>query len=155
MAVLRVKNALLLAEVRGNTASSWSEGNSNSNSHSSQPRYAEEHLLKHKGATFHMDTPKLYSMRWRKDEWKISWSDDDFWCDSQCQNLNQTSWNHRSMLPCVNSSDCWRWCNCRGVIFLSHSVYICLHGTVYPSILADNVHPFITSVNPSSDGCSN
>ncbi len=59
-----------------------------------------------------------------------------------------------SILPCLNGSG-WRWgCNGVGDIFLAHFVPIehCLNATAYLSIVADHVHPFMTTVHPSSDG---
>ncbi len=61
-----------------------------------------------------------------------------------------------SILPCLNGSG-WRWgCNGVGDIFLAHFVPIehCLNATAYLSIVADHVHPFITTVYLSSDATS-
>ncbi len=58
------------------------------------------------------------------------------------------------ILPCLNGSGCWWWFNGVGDIFLAHLVPIehHLNSTVYLSIVADHVHPFMTTVYPSSDG---
>ncbi len=63
---------------------------------------------------------------------------------------------HESMDPsCLNGSG-W-WCNSVGdnswhtlgpLVPTEH----CLHATAYLSIVADHVHPFMTTVYPSSDG---
>ncbi len=52
------------------------------------------------------------------------------------------------ILPCLNGSGCWCWCNGVGGIFLAHLVSIehRLIPTVYLSIVADHVHPFMTTV---------
>ncbi len=54
---------------------------------------------------------------------------------------------------CLNGSSWWWWCNCVGDIFLAHFLPIehCLNATAYLSIVADHVHPFMTTVYPSSD----
>ncbi len=36
------------------------------------------------------------------------------------QNFVQRIWKHGSILPCVNGSGCWWWCNGVGDIFLAH-----------------------------------
>ncbi len=53
------------------------------------------------------------------------------------------------ILPCLNGSGwCW-WCNGVGGIFLAQLVPIGhrLNTTVYLSIVADHIHPFMTTVN--------
>ncbi len=57
------------------------------------------------------------------------------------------NWKHGSILPCLNGSSWW-WCNGVGDIFLAHLVPIehCLNATAYLSIVADHVHPFMTTV---------
>ncbi len=61
------------------------------------------------------------------------------------------------MLPCLNGSGWWWWCNGLGdfswhtlgpLVPTEHR----LNATAYLSIAADNVHPFMTKVYPSSDG---
>ncbi len=61
---------------------------------------------------------------------------------------NMKAWIIR---PCLNGSG-W-WCNGVGDIFLAHLVPIeyRLNTTVYLSIVADHVHPFMTTVFTSSD----
>ncbi len=49
------------------------------------------------------------------------------------------------------------WCNGVGDIFLEHfgplvPIEHCLNTTAYLSIVSDHVHPFMTTVYPSSDG---
>ncbi len=61
-----------------------------------------------------------------------------------------------SILPCLNGSGCW-WCNGAGDIFLAHfgplsTNWASLYATAYLCIVADHVHPFMTTVYPSSDG---
>ncbi len=60
---------------------------------------------------------------------------------------------HGSILPCLNGSGWWWWCNGVRDIFLAHLVPIehRLNSTAYLSIVADHVHPFMTTVYPSSD----
>ncbi len=52
------------------------------------------------------------------------------------------------ILPCLNGSGCWWWCNGVGDIFLAHLVQIehRLNATVYLSIVADHVHAVMTTV---------
>ncbi len=61
------------------------------------------------------------------------------------------------MLPCLNGSGWWWWCNGVGDIFLAHFGLLVpiehrLNTTAYLSIVANHVHPFMTTVYPSSDG---
>ncbi len=51
------------------------------------------------------------------------------------------------ILPCLNGSGCW-WCNVVGDIFVAHFVPLehGLNATVYLSIVAGHVHPFMTTV---------
>ncbi len=78
----------------------------------------------------------------------------DFCCDIQMvvSVFGIKNWKHGSILPCLNGSS-WCWCNGVGDIFLAHLVPIehCLNATAYLSIVADHVHPFMTTVYPSSD----
>ncbi len=73
----------------------------------------------------------------------------DFCCDiqmvgSEFDVKNMKAW---IILPRLNGSGCW-WCNGVGDIFLAHLVPIehRLNATVYLSIVADHVHPFMTIV---------
>ncbi len=56
------------------------------------------------------------------------------------------------ILPCLNGSGWWWWCNGVGGIFSWHTlgslvpIEHCLNTTVYLSIVADHVHPFMTTV---------
>ncbi len=52
------------------------------------------------------------------------------------------------IVPCLNGSGRWWWCNGGGDVFLAHLVPIehCLNTTVYLSIVSDHVHPFMTTV---------
>ncbi len=66
---------------------------------------------------------------------------------------------HESMDPSclvstLNSSGWWWWCNGMGDIFFAHLVPIehSLKATAYLSIVADHIHPFMTTVYLSSDG---
>ncbi len=61
------------------------------------------------------------------------------------------------ILPCLNGSGWWWGYNGVGDIFLAHCAQLvpiehCLNTTAYLSIVADHVHPFMTTVHPSSDG---
>ncbi len=76
----------------------------------------------------------------------------DFCCDIQMVGSefgvkNMKAW---IILPCLNGSGWWWWCNGVGDIFLVPIEY-CLNATAYLSIVADHVHPFMTTVYPSSD----
>ncbi len=75
----------------------------------------------------------------------------DFCCDIQMIGIRK----HGSILPCLNGSGWW-WCNGVGDIFLAHLVTIAyrLNSTAYLSIVSDHVHPFMTTVYPSSDATS-
>ncbi len=62
------------------------------------------------------------------------------------------------ILPCLNGSGWW-WCNGVGDIFLAHfrpfsNNWASFKRTAYLSIIADHVHPFMTTVYPSSDATS-
>ncbi len=86
----------------------------------------------------------------------------DFCCDIQMVGSELgvkkgTRVQHRSILPCLNCSGWWWWCNSvwdiswhtlGSLIPIEH----CLNTTVYLSIVDDHVHPFMTTVYPSSDG---
>ncbi len=52
------------------------------------------------------------------------------------------------ILPCLNGPGWWWWCNGVGGIFVAHFVPLehRLNTTVYLSIVADHVHPFMTTV---------
>ncbi len=66
---------------------------------------------------------------------------------------NKKAW---VILPRLNGSGCWWWCNYGG-IFSWHTlgplvpIEHCLNTTVFLSIVADHLHPFMTTVYPSSD----
>ncbi len=80
-----------------------------------------------------------------------------------CWNIQMVGWelgvkNMKAwiILTCLNGSGCW-WCNGLGDIFLAHfgplvPIEHRLNATVYLSIVADHVHPFMTTVYSSSDG---
>ncbi len=81
----------------------------------------------------------------------------DFCCDiqmvgSEFGTKNMKAWIHSAL---SQRSGCW-WCNSVGDIFLAHLVPIehRLNATAYLSIVADHVHPFMTTVYPSSDATS-
>ncbi len=80
----------------------------------------------------------------------------DFCCDIQMVGSefgvkNMKAW---IILPCLNGSGWWWWCNGVGDIFLVPIEHR-LNATDYLSIVADHVHPFMTTVYPSSDTTSN
>ncbi len=81
------------------------------------------------------------------------------------EDLNNFSWSDESRfllrhsddrvrISTLNSSGWWWWCNGMGDIFFAHLVPIehSLKATAYLSIVADHVHPFMTTVYLSSDG---
>ncbi len=85
----------------------------------------------------------------------------DFCCNiqivgSEFSVKNMKAWIHPAL------SQRFRWCNGVGIIFLAHFVprmYIVpieynLNTTAYLSVVADHVHPFMTTVHPSSDATS-
>ncbi len=68
---------------------------------------------------------------------------------------NIKAWIHSCLVS--TGSGWWWWCNGVGDIFLAHfgplvPIEHRLNATVYLSIVADHVHPFMTTVCPSSDG---
>ncbi len=92
---------------------------------------------------------------WTIEDWKnIAWSDESRFLlqhsDGRVSIWCKRTWKPGSILPCLNGSGCWWWCNGVGDIFLvpiQHRLYT----TAYLSIVADYVHPFMTTVYPSSD----
>ncbi len=82
-----------------------------------------------------------------------------------CWNIQMVGWelgvkNMKAwiILTCLNGSGCW-WCNGLGDIFLAHfgplvPIEHRLNATVYLSIVADHIHPFMTTVYSSSDATS-
>ncbi len=88
---------------------------------------------------------------WTIEDWKnVAWSDESRFLlqhsdvGSEFGVKNMKAW---IILPCLNGSGCW-WCNGVGDIFLAHFAPIehRLNTTVYLSIVADHVHPFMTTV---------
>ncbi len=87
------------------------------------------------------------------EDWKnIAWSDESRFLlhsdvGSEFGVKNMKAW---IILPCLNGSGWW-WCN-GGVIFSWHTlgslvpIGHCLNTTAYLSIVADHVHPFMTTV---------
>ncbi len=59
------------------------------------------------------------------------------------------------ILPCLNGSG-WRWCNGVGDILLAYFGLLSTNWASFKrlSIVADHVHPFMTTVYPSSDATS-
>ncbi len=96
---------------------------------------------------------------WTIEDWKnVAWSDES-WFLLQHSDGRVRTWHkeHESTDPsCLVSTVQAPGLVCNGVgdIFLAHFVPIepCLNATVYLSIVADHVHPFMTTVYPSSDG---
>ncbi len=96
---------------------------------------------------------------WTIEDWKnVVWSDES-WFLLQHSDGRVRTWHkeHESTDPsCLVSTVQAPGLVCNGVgdIFLAHFVPIepCLNATVYLSIVADHVHPFMTTVYPSSDG---
>ncbi len=81
----------------------------------------------------------------------VAWSDESWfllqhsYVGSEFGVKNMKAW---IILPCLNGSGCWWWCNGVGGIFLAHFVPIehRLNATVYLSIVSDHVHLFMTTV---------
>ncbi len=66
------------------------------------------------------------------------------------------TWKHGSILPCLNGSGWW-WCNGAGDIFLAHFGPLGTNWGSFkrhsrPEYCCCYVHPFMTTVYPSSDG---
>ncbi len=86
----------------------------------------------------------------------------DFCCDIQMVRSefgvkNMKAWIYHSF-SLHGSGWWWWWYNSVGNIFLAHfgslvPIEHCLNTTAYLSIVADHVHPFMTTVYLSSDGC--
>ncbi len=99
---------------------------------------------------------------WTIEDWKsVAWSDEsrfllrhsDVGSEFGIKNIK-----HGSILSCLNGSGWWWWCNDVWGIFSWHTlgplvpVEHRLNATASLSIVADHVHPFMTTVYPSSDG---
>ncbi len=98
---------------------------------------------------------------WTIEDWKnVAWSDESRLLlrhsdvGSEFGVKNMKAW---IILPCLNGSGWWRWCNGVGGIFswytlgLLVSIEHRLNATVYLSIVADHLHPFMTTVYLYSD----
>ncbi len=92
---------------------------------------------------------------WTIEDWKsVAWSDEsqillqhsDVGSEFGIKNMNA------SILPCLNGSGWWWWCNGVEDILLAHFGPLSLNTTAYLSIVADHLYPFITTVYLSSDG---
>ncbi len=59
---------------------------------------------------------------WTIEDWKnVAWSDGSrFHSDGRVRIWRKKTWKHGSILPCLNSSGCWWWCNGVGDIILAH-----------------------------------
>ncbi len=95
---------------------------------------------------------------WTIEDWKnVAWSDESrFLLRDSDVRVRIWGKEHESMDPKHGSGSCWCWW-CNGDIFwdtLGPLVPIdyCLNATVYLNIVADHVHPFMTTVYTSSDG---
>ncbi len=92
---------------------------------------------------------------WTIEDWKkVAWSDESRFLlqhsdvGSEFGVKNMKAWIH----PALSQGSGWYWwCNGVGDIFFAHLVPIehRLNATVYLSIVADHVHPFMTTVYPS------
>ncbi len=89
---------------------------------------------------------------WTIEDWKnVAWSDESVFLllhsdvGSEFGVKNMKAW---IILPCLNGSGWLWWCNGLGDIFLAHLVPIehRLNATVYLNIVADHVHPFMSTV---------
>ncbi len=92
---------------------------------------------------------------WTIEDWKnVAWSDESWFL------LKHSDGRVRIKRKEHESMDqwWWRWCNGVWDIFYIHTlgplvpIEHCLNATVYLSIVADHVHPFMTTVYTSSDG---
>ncbi len=100
---------------------------------------------------------------WTKEDWKTlpGLMSLDFCCNiqmivSEFGVKNTKAWIHPCQWIHLNGSGCWWWCNGVGIFSwhtLGHLVpnEHCLNATAYLSIVTDHVHPFMTTVYPSSD----
>ncbi len=94
---------------------------------------------------------------WTIEDWKnVAWSDESRFLlqhsdvGSVFGVKNMKTW---IILPCLNGSGCWWWCNVWG-IFSWHTLYTLnlvpiehrLNATADLSIVADHLHPFMTTV---------
>ncbi len=88
---------------------------------------------------------------WTIEDWKyVAWSDESRFLlrhsdvGSEFGVKNMKAW---IILPCLNGSGWWWWCNGVGDVFLAHLVPIehRLNATAYLSIVADHVHPFMNT----------
>ncbi len=89
---------------------------------------------------------------WTIEDWKhVAWSDESRFLlrhsdvGSEFGIKNMKAW---IILPCLNGSGWWWWCNGVGDILLAHLVPIehRLNATAYLSMVADHVHLFMTTV---------
>ncbi len=93
---------------------------------------------------------------WTIEDWKMlpGLMSLDFCCDIQMIESefgvkNKKAW---IILPCLNSSGWWWWFNGWGIFSSLVPTEHRLNATAYLSIIADHVHPFMTTVYTSSDG---
>ncbi len=80
----------------------------------------------------------------------------DFCCDIQMVESDFGVKYMKAWILCLNGSGWWWWCNGVGDIFLAHfgplvPIEHHLNATANLSMVADHVHPFMTTVYPSSD----
>ncbi len=108
-------------------------------------------LLSDKNSTRRIQFTQTHQ-NWTIEDWKnVAWSDES-WSLLQHSDVgsefgikNMKAW---IILPCLNGSGWWWWCNGVGDILLAQLVPIehRLNATAYLSIVADHVHPFMTTV---------
>ncbi len=112
-------------------------------------------LLSDKNSTRRIQFTQTHQ-NWTIEDWKnIAWSDESRFLlqhsdvGSEFGVKNMRAW---IILSCLNGSGWW-WCNGVGDVFLAHLAPIehRLNATVYLSIVAGHVHPFMTTVYSSSD----
>ncbi len=77
------------------------------------------------------------------------------WTIEDCKNVawsDESRFLLRSILPCINGSGWWWWCNGVGDIFFAHfGPYSTNWASSLPAYCCWPCHPFMTTVYPSSD----
>ncbi len=118
-------------------------------------------LLSAKNRTWRIQFTQAHQ-NWTIEDWKnVAWSDESRFLlhsDGRVSIWCKRTWKYGSILPCLNGSSgggvmVWRifsWHTLGPLVPIQHRLYT----TAYLSIVADHVHPFMTTVYPSSDATS-